>query len=346
MSLEKSYENVPLDLSGSISKNRHRNEILWGLKQIFDLYKSGKDFVVIFDNKCDIEIVLDNLISFYQIKTGNKNFTIDKLVKVSSKKKNSILSTLYSLYNDSTKSLNVVSNCYLSLKDSKTSRQESISFNDLSFDEKEKIKDHIKKHLEVDIDLSKVYFLRSELCITSPNVLLLGYTFKFLQSVSKNLKSRADSFFEYMQSLVFEKACYENTCKSLNDAITYKGITKNQVERILNNFQISNDSRQQKTYAYFDKLYNNILSRVRIKRAYIRLNKIENQIILNQATKQILDYINNHKEMLDNDESGVVQLLSKTVEIDSCFDNIDRECLVVMALVELEEMIYENNDSE
>ena len=149
MSLVTSYENLPIDLSGSTSKNRHRNEMLWGLTQIFDLYKSGKDFAVIFDNKCDIEIVSGNLISFYQVKTGDKNYTIDKLVKVPPKKRNSILSTLYSLYNDATKSLYVVSNCSLSLNNSKVVRQELISFNDLSSDEKEKIKAHIKKQSRI-----------------------------------------------------------------------------------------------------------------------------------------------------------------------------------------------------
>lgn len=86
MSLVTSYTNLSVDSSGSISKNRHRNEILWGLTQIFDLYKSEKDFAVIFDNKCDIEIVLDDLISFYQVKTGDEHYTINKLIKVPPKK--------------------------------------------------------------------------------------------------------------------------------------------------------------------------------------------------------------------------------------------------------------------
>lgn len=337
MSLALSYEKLPIDLSGAISKNRHRNEMLWGLTQIFDLYKSGKDFAVIFDNKCDIEIVSDNLISFYQVKTGDKNYTIDKLVNVPSKKCNSILSTLYSLHNDATKSLYVVSNCSLSLNDSKVTRQELISFNDLASDEKEKVKAHIRKQLSVDIDFGKVYFLRSEFCITNPSTLLLGHTVIFLEAVSKNLTTRAKSFFDYMQSLVLDKACYENTCKSLADAIKYKGITKNQVQNILNNFQISNDSRQQKTYAYFERLYTTVLCKVKAKQAYTRLKKIENQTILEQAIKQILNYIGENTEMLNNSESETVQLLSESVELDDCFDSIDRECLVIMALVELEE---------
>lgn len=337
MSLATSYANLPIDSSGSISKNRHRNEMLWGLTQIFDLYKSEKDFVVIFDNKCDIEIVSDDLISFYQVKTEDKNYTIDKLVKVSPKKRNSILSTLYSLNNDKTKSLYVVSNHSLSLSDSKVTKQELISFNDLSSDEKETVTAHIKEHLAVDVDLSKIFFLRSEFCITNPSTLLLGHTVIFLEAVSKNSTAHAKSFFEYMQNLVFEKACYENTCKSLSDAIKHKGITRNQVKKILDDFQIASDSKQQKVSTYFDRLYTTVLNKIKIKQAYTRLSKIENRTISRQATDQILDYIGKNVEVLNHTEGEVVQLLAKSVELDDCFDNIDRECLIIMALVEMEE---------
>ena len=168
----------------------------------------------------------------------------------------------------------------------------------------------------------------------------------FLEAVSKNLTARAKSFFDYMQSLVLEKACYENTCKSLTDAIKYKGITKNQVQNILNNFQISNDSRQEKVYAYFDRLYTTVLSKIKVKQAYTRLRKISNQTILKQAIQQILDYIDKNMETLNNSESEAVQLLSKSVELDDCFDDFDRECLVIIALVELEDMPHEDNDSK
>lgn len=36
------YMSLPYDLSGSMAKNRFRNELLWGLKKIIDLYREKK----------------------------------------------------------------------------------------------------------------------------------------------------------------------------------------------------------------------------------------------------------------------------------------------------------------
>ncbi len=36
--MEKLYKKLPFDLSGSRTKNRFRNEILWGLEKIFAWY--------------------------------------------------------------------------------------------------------------------------------------------------------------------------------------------------------------------------------------------------------------------------------------------------------------------
>ena len=339
MSLAISYENLPIDLSGSISKNRHRNEMLWGLTQIFDLYKSGKDFAVIFDNKCDIEIVSDNLISFYQIKTSDENYTINKLIKIPKKKLQSILSTLYSLNNKSTKSLYIVSNCNLSISDNKTSKQELISFNDLSADEKETIKEHIKKQLAIEIDFNKVFFWRSEFCVTNPGTLLLGRTVIFLGDIFKEPSVRAESFFNYMQSLILGKACYENACNSLEDAIKYKGITRNEFQNILNSYQLTNNSRQQKIERYFEKIYPTILERVKLKQAYIRLSKLENRLIFEQSIKQVSNFIKDNPKVLENTEKDAVVLIAKSVSFDDWLDMIDKECIAIIALIELEESI-------
>lgn len=50
------YTKIPYDLSGSISKNRFRQELCWGISKMFDLFDK-EDFCVVFDYKCDIEIV-------------------------------------------------------------------------------------------------------------------------------------------------------------------------------------------------------------------------------------------------------------------------------------------------
>lgn len=62
------YTKIPYDLSGSISKNRFRQELCWGISKMFDLFDK-EDFCVVFDYKCDIEIHSNDSIEFYQIKT-------------------------------------------------------------------------------------------------------------------------------------------------------------------------------------------------------------------------------------------------------------------------------------
>ena len=43
------YQSLPVDLSGSRSKNRFRLELLWGLGKLIDLMDTADDFTVVFD---------------------------------------------------------------------------------------------------------------------------------------------------------------------------------------------------------------------------------------------------------------------------------------------------------
>lgn len=64
--------NLPHDLSGAMAKKRFKNELLWGVRKILELYKAGEEYVVVFDYVCDIEIHFkEKAFEFYQIKTHN-----------------------------------------------------------------------------------------------------------------------------------------------------------------------------------------------------------------------------------------------------------------------------------
>lgn len=77
------YLSLPHDMSGSVSKNRFRMELLWGISKMIDIYDSG-DFTMVFDYACDIEIHFEDGFEFYQIKThtGNHTYTWKKLSEV------------------------------------------------------------------------------------------------------------------------------------------------------------------------------------------------------------------------------------------------------------------------
>ena len=66
------YMSLSADLAGSITKNRFRIELLWGINKLIDAHKENSPYTVIFDFKCDIELHKHDEIEFYQIKSKKK----------------------------------------------------------------------------------------------------------------------------------------------------------------------------------------------------------------------------------------------------------------------------------
>lgn len=80
------YMNLPKDLSGSITKNRFRLELLWGISKVIDIHKEGKDYTIIFDFKCDIEIHIMNY-SFIKLKQKRQVLIMKRICAIRKIKK-------------------------------------------------------------------------------------------------------------------------------------------------------------------------------------------------------------------------------------------------------------------
>ena len=83
MKVRDEYLNLTYDLSGSISKNRFRQELLWGLSKAIDKLDDENWYAVVFDYVCDIELHYNSELELYQVKV-NKNqnhFTLTDLLK-------------------------------------------------------------------------------------------------------------------------------------------------------------------------------------------------------------------------------------------------------------------------
>lgn len=96
MTNQEYYMTLPHDMSGSMSKNRFRIELLWGISKMLDAYENG-DFTMVFDYVCDIELHVADGFEFYQLKThsGNSSYTCRSLTKV--KGEGSVIGKLYAL---------------------------------------------------------------------------------------------------------------------------------------------------------------------------------------------------------------------------------------------------------
>ena len=174
------YFNLPHDLSGSRSKNRFRSELLWGICKMLDLMEDDKDFAIVFDYVCDIEVHFENGFEFYQIKTqknGTPAFTYKSLTKKASKNtEGSILGKLYLLNKSNEKEIKLalVSNAPYNC-DGKRIDDEIICFDTLPDTEKDKLQKALCKELCLEtIDLSGIYYLHTELNLRDPELEVQG----------------------------------------------------------------------------------------------------------------------------------------------------------------------------
>jgi|AntRauTorcE11897_2_1112592.scaffolds.fasta_scaffold00633_6 hypothetical protein len=335
------YKSLPIEMGGPIGKNRNRNEFLWGLNRVYEMSLNEDDFVIIFDNRCDIEIVKKESIIFYQLKTSNKNYTINEICKVPSDSKNSILSKLYSVNGDIVKAMYIVSNKRLSIEDAKVGNQEKFCFNELKQKETEKITKNIKEVLNVDVYCSKLYYWTSEFCITQPHKLLQGETVDFLKHKFNEDFMKPKYFFDYMQSLVMDKASYEKHCIKYEDVLEHKGLTSDQFNKILNNYDKSSDKFKEK----IDIKLNNFpdySEKIKLLTAFSELNKLGlNSILVENETKNILGQIDdNKKSFLKGSFADVVEKVYKAIIINTeIIDIYQKKILIIIALVRMEEKI-------
>ena len=175
MSIPVYYLSLPHDLSGSRSKNRFRAELLWGVSKILDLMEEDRDFTMVFDYACDIEVHYENGFEFSQIKTHgrSKSYTTKRLTKVEGE--GSILGKLYVLVKNnfpgevrvavvsnipySSMPADALINCFLSLPDK---------------DQRE-IATALKNELGIDsIDLSKLFYVQTNMDLEHPDDAVRG----------------------------------------------------------------------------------------------------------------------------------------------------------------------------
>lgn len=330
------YKTLPIDNIGPVTKNRFKCELLWGLEQIYKLYLSGNKFVVIFDNRCDIEIIERDEISFYQLKTSEDNFNINKLIKQTKKQKDSIISKLYSLYKENlVKGLYIVSNRKLNTSQNKVSNKEILNFEELEIEEQELIKNNIKKNRNVDADLKVVFYLQSPMCIKEPQTLLLGETVRFLAKQFNNEEMEPQKLFNLMNSLIETKSGYEYYCDDLDDAIKHKGITFDDFDKIIQDYKstkrekIENFNKLLEDFSFFDQ--------IDIENSYNELNLLHpSDMILNEV-KNLIQIIISEKNKLGTNVISIVNKLLQNYAFAFEYTNSEKQAIILFSLLKYKE---------
>lgn len=255
MSVIESYGSIVKEISGRRSKNRYKYEVYWGISRILELHESPENYAIIFDNACDIDEIIDESIKFYQLKTrtNERGFSVKNLL---SKKKNefSILANLYKLNDEKLDiKMYIVSN--KKLIDAKN-EVHLFSFSDLDDKNKELVKQTLIEELEVEPDLSRIFFLKSDISLIggAENDQILGRCSRFLDNIFPGESMRPNAFFSSLYKLAIEKATCEEFISDLGESIAKLGITRNDIDELLKRYQVANDYSIEKMKSNVDSL--------------------------------------------------------------------------------------------
>lgn len=234
------YQKITKNIAGARTKSRFTYEIAHGVNMVYEEYRQEGDFFIIFDYSCDLEKGKGDKISFYQLKTKTTgSYTIDSLLKITPPAKKSILQTLVDLKStDSVDKLYIVSNKTLSNKDfpKNISNAQCIPFS--LFDEKikKKINESITWPMKV-ADFDNLFFCVSDIMVKEADNSLIGLTDTFLNSIYPSSYTNPSCFKKCIMNFAREKADYEMDTLTLQDTIEKKGITRRDVDRLLDEYR-------------------------------------------------------------------------------------------------------------
>lgn len=344
---------LPYDLSGSMSKNRFRYELLWGLNKMISLFGEGVEFTVVFDYVCDVEVHLDTHFEFYQLKTQNNNgsYTINKLTNIKKNETKSVLGNLYILKYDENFVENndthiyIVSNAPLKDSEKVYTDKEVIKLNEISEESKKKLKQCIKNELNIDkeISLNKSYFIRTSMNLIKPKSEIIGQLVMLFEEKLRCNCKNITSLYRILESEVFSRGCYELKLDNYDDIVKNKGFTSKQLEEILNEFIDISNIAVEKTKEYIESNYT-LRNKFKLKMALSKvLIGLKSNKTLQGIEKEIVEYINENIDNMDKSENEIIKIIKeevyhkKTIEISD--DEI--EVLVLLTLKKYEEGVYE-----
>lgn len=242
--LPSNYANLPIDLSGSSSKNRFRWEMLWGIYRIFDIYDKTDDFVVIFDCVCDVEIFTDAEDSFYQIKTKKQTqaYTTTALCTTGKGKNGEILSSilgklfLIKAASDPQRKVKVavVANVGFKHKQKEYTEKLELPLIEIDDDAKQAITTALLKEKGItSVDLDNVYYIRSYMDLANPQETLIGkMTTWFYANKGCEIKN-PKALYQSLCDIVKEKASYEWSDGDSSVIQAKKGLTKQQFDNLI-----------------------------------------------------------------------------------------------------------------
>ena len=313
------YMKLGGDLAGSMAKNRFRLEMLYGIRKIFEIYGTEEEFYVIFDYKCDIEIHIKDTFEFYQLKTekDGKIFTLNDITKVNKAGK-SILGKLYNLKkqceeNKQGVKIALVSNRPLKVDNDKLyNKIEEVEFSTFEDSTKQIINKKLTEELIVnDINYDDMWYIYTNMNLIEPENDIISGLVKLFEDVKKVKYIKVGNLYKLIYSCVSEKACYENECRSYQEVLEKKALSKKQFDEMINmHIETSTEIVQKIAEDY--KQCTNVKERV--DRMIALGNVVDdlnnNNLEIKNIEKEIVVFIEEDKTIFDAEESEIINKIT------------------------------------
>lgn len=332
MNLEKYYMALPKDLSGSITKNRFRMELLWGVSKIIDAHKESGDYSVIFDFKCDIELHKEQETFFYQIKTKKSgNFNENNLCKINNKENNSILGKLYALYSPNQNiKLAIVCNKPLKI------RKKDIDFHEKCFGEIDKdaideIKNKLRIELNIDsVNVDNVFYIFDEMDFQHPEDAIKGKLISSFEEIKNEEPQNPNALYRLVMDTVKQKAAYELDIKDYDEVKKKKGITRTEFDRMLDSHKKESKNGINETQNFINSL--SLRRQRKYNIALSDLLEIQNTESLRLIRVQIFNYIRENEDSFIDEEdylNKISRVFNNDFNIEITNDMKDVQYLIV-----------------
>ncbi len=351
---EEPYMKLPYDLSGAMSKNRFKNEILWGMHKILEIYTNEEDFNMVFDYVCDIEVHWKNgKYEFYQVKTSNSGeaYTQNKLTTIG-KKEMSVLAKLYILKKNFSGNRENIQIALVSNKPFKDSNNklynstEKLEYNFLDDNVKLQIEESLKKELNIDtVDLNNFNFIYTSIDLMNPKNTLTGELVNFFNDVLKVQIKKPAVLYSVLADKISQKAEYEMKVNTYDDLIKNKAITKKDIDELFNKHREISNNAVEKAKNNIEKMCTD--SYMRKTKMIVALSSVVSNLSiskdLQKLEQEIIGFINNNITVLDTNFENVIKVLYEKYKDKFNIEYSEEEikAFIILILMKREEEMYE-----
>jgi hypothetical protein len=190
----------------------------------------------------------------------------------------------------------------LKIKKKELADAEIIDFNALDDDLKSVVQNALKTELSRnEIDLTDFHYIYTSMDLVSPENAVKGHIDSCFEKIKGCEPVKPNALHRLIFDTVKKKACYEFVLDDFDELVKQKGITKDELDSILEQYKEETDNSLEQVKKYIDENYKKVSERKKLKTALAKILKAEyDSQALQRKERELSAYL------IDKDESDAL----------------------------------------